>query len=229
MLKAHAGMMLFVFLSGALRTCVKEGAAVRSEAKAAAAESKALSESAAGMKGAADDLHYLSAAEKQVITEHNSTLKSIEESAILKEEKINWEEFVAEKIEDEMWDRLKEWGYEQADEWMVTRQAAKAVAFSKNGDVLCKMIQHKYNKVRISRDNLYDLLTGNKVEDLEIAKLKRIRVLYMFSDDYAAWILARLVKRSECDPEKMDALRNIAGERKIQNDGRLIRALNSCE
>ncbi|MFN4914689.1 MAG: hypothetical protein ACK5FT_05180 [Sphingomonadales bacterium] len=228
MLKAHAGIILMFFLSSALRTCVKETAAVRSEAKAAAAESKALSESAAGMKGAADELHYLSSTEKQLIGEHNSTLKSIEESAVLNEEKFNWEEFVAEKIEEEMWDRLKEWGIEKADEWIVTRQAAKSLAYSAKGDVLGKMIQNKYQKASITRDNVYDLLMGNKVDDLSIVKSKRIRILYMFSDDYAAWILARLAIRCDCDTDKMSDLQRIANERKIQDDGRIIRALNSC-
>ena len=229
MLKAHAGIILLVFLSSALRTCVKEGAAVRSEAKAAAAESKALSESAAGIKGAADDLHYLSAAEKQVVAEHNATLKSIEETAVIKEEKFNWEEFVAEKIEDELWDKLKEWGFEKADEFLITRMAAKSVAFSEKGDVLCKIIQHKYQKKNVSRDNLFDLLRGNKFEDLELTKIKRIRVLYMFSDDYAAWILARLIVRSDCDANQMNDLRKIAEGRKIQNDDRINKALNSCD
>ncbi len=229
MLKAHAGIILMLFLSSALRTCVKESAAVRSEAKAAAAESKALSESAAGMKGAADELHYLSAAEKQIVSEHNSTLKTIEESAVLKEEKLNWEEFVAEKIEEEMWDRLKEWGFEKADEWIVTRQAAKSLAYSPKGDVLGKMIQHKYSKQNITRDHVYDLLMGNKVDDLSIVKLKRIRILYMFSDDYAAWILARLVNRCNCDASKMKDLQKIAEARKINQDSRIVRALNSCD
>ena len=228
MLKVHAGIVCIIFLSSALRTCVREASVARSEAKAAAAESKALGESAAGMKGAADDLHYLSTAEKQLVSEHNSTLKTIEESAVLKDEKFNWEEFVAEKIEEEMWDRLKEWGIEKADEWIVTNQAAKSLAYSAKGDVLGKMIQNKYQKASITRDNVYDLLMGSKVDDLSIIKSKRIRVLYMFSDDYAAWILARLVIRCDCDSNKMNDLKRIANERKIQNDGRIIRALNSC-
>jgi len=228
MLKAHAGIIFMVFLSSALKTCVKEGAALRSEAKAASAESKALGESAAGMKGAADDLHYLSNAEKQIVNEHNSTLKTIEESAVLKEEKFNWEEFVAEKIEEEMWDKLKEWGFEKADELITTRLAARNIAYSAKGDVLAKMIQNKYQKNSISRDHVYDLLLGNKVEDLSIVKSKRIRILYMFSDDYAAWILARLAILCDCDTGKMSDLQRIANDRKIQNDGRIIRALNSC-
>ena len=217
------------FLSSALRTCVKESAAVRSEAKAAAAESKALSESAAGVKGAVDDLHYLNTAEKQIVSEHNSTLKSIEESAVLKEEKFNWEEFMAEKLEDEMWDRLKDWGFEKADEWIVTRLAAKSLAFSNKGDVLGKMIQHKYGKQNITRDQVYDLLMGNKVDELSIVKLKRIRILYMFSDDYVAWILAKLVIRCNCDASKMTDLQKIAQARKINQDIRIVRALNSCD
>lgn len=228
-MKVHAGIIFMVFLSSALKTCVREASLARSEAKAAAAESKALGESAAGMKGAADELHYLSTAEKQLVSEHNSTLKTIEESAVLKDEKFNWEEFVAEKIEEEMWDKLKEWGFEKADEWITTRLAARSIAYSAKGDVLAKMIQNKYQKNSISRDQVYDLLIGNKVEDLSIVKSKRIRILYMFSDDYAALILARLIVRSDCDADKMTDMKKIAAERKIDNDFRMIRALRSCQ
>lgn len=229
MFRAHSGILFFIFLSGALKTCVREAKVVSAEAKAGAAEARAMEESAVAARGAADDLHYLSSAEKQIFTEHPSTLKSFEESAVLKEENFNWEEFVAEKIEDEMWDKFKEWGFEKVDEWYMNQQAANSIAYSRTGDVLCKMAADKYKKSVVSRETLLGLLQGKPSGDMEITYEKRIRLFYRFSDEYATWIIAKWIVKSDCDADRVSELKRIAKERNLSNDRKLIRAINSCQ
>ena len=229
MFRAHAGILFFVFLSGALKTCVREAKVASAEAKAVAAEAKIVEESAAAAKTAADDLHYLSSAEKQILAEHPATLKTFEESAVLKEENFNWEEFVAEKIEDEMWDKLKEWGFDKADEWYMNRQAANSIAYSQTGDLLCKMLSDKYKKSAVTRETLLGLLQGKPLGDMEITYEKRIRLFYRFSDEYAAWIIAKWMIKSDCDTDQVSELKRIAKERNLSNDRKIIRAINSCQ
>jgi hypothetical protein len=147
----------------------------------------------------------------------------------LKEENFNWEEFVAEKIEDEMWDKLMEWGFDKADEWYMNRQAARTIAFSEVGDVLRKMVADKYKKVEVSRETMFGLLQGNPISDMEITYEKRIRLFYRFSDEYAAWIIAKWMIKSDCDTDQVSELKRIAKERNLSNDRKLIRAINSCQ
>jgi hypothetical protein len=229
MIRIKLGIVISVFLCGAVRTCSKNGSFLRTEAQVSSTESKILSKSAEGIKGAADDLHYLSATEKQIISKHNSNLKSIEGSTVLKEEKLTWDEFISENLRDELIMNLVEWGFEKEDPGKVITMAAKSVAYSEKGDIICKMIQQKKKlSYKLSRDNLFQLLVGNKIGDLEITKNRRVDILYRFSDNFAAWILARLIDRSKCDPIKMNDIRKIINDRKVQNDERLVKALNSC-
>ena len=218
-----------MFLSGALKTCVREAKVASAEVKAGAAEARVVEESAAAARTAADDLHYLSSAEKQILAEHPATLKTFEESAVLKEENFKWEEFVAEKIEDEMWDKLKEWGFDKADEWYMNRQAANSIAYSQTGDLLCKMLSDKYKKSAVTRETLLGLLQGKPLGDMEITYEKRIRLFYRFSDEYAAWIIAKWMIKSDCDTDQVSELKRIAKERNLSNDRKIIRAINSCQ
>ena len=218
-----------MFLSGALKTCVREAKVASAEVKAGAAEARVVEESAAAARSAADDLHYLSSAEKQIRAEHPATLKTFEESAVLKEENFKWEEFVAEKIEDEMWDKLKEWGFDKADEWYMNRQAANSIAYSQTGDLLCKMLSDKYKKSAVTRETLLGLLQGKPLGDMEITYEKRIRLFYRFSDEYAAWIIAKWMIKSDCDTDQVSELKRIAKERNLSNDRKIIRAINSCQ
>lgn len=218
-----------MFLSGALKTCVREAKVASAEVKAGAAEARVVEESAAAARNAADDLHYLSSAEKQILAEHPATLKTFEESAVLKEENFKWEEFVAEKIEDEMWDKLKEWGFDKADEWYMNRQAANSIAYSQTGDLLCKMLSDKYKKSAVTRETLLGLLQGKPLGDMEITYEKRIRLFYRFSDEYAAWIIAKWMIKSDCDTDQVSELKRIAKERNLSNDRKIIRAINSCQ
>lgn len=218
-----------MFLSGALKTCVREAKVASAEVKAGAAEARVVEESAAAARSAADDLHYLSSAEKQILAEHPATLKTFEESAVLKEENFKWEEFVAEKIEDEMWDKLKEWGFDKADEWYMNRQAANSIAYSQTGDLLCKMLSDKYKKSAVTRETLLGLLQGKPLGDMEITYEKRIRLFYRFSDEYAAWIIAKWMIKSDCDTDQVSELKRIAKERNLSNDRKIIRAINSCQ
>ena len=218
-----------MFLSGALKTCVREAKVASAEVKAGAAEARVVEESAAAARTAADDLHYLSSAEKQILAEHPATLKTFEESAVLKEDNFKWEEFVAEKIEDEMWDKLKEWGFDKADEWYMNRQAANSIAYSQTGDLLCKMLSDKYKKSAVTRETLLGLLQGKPLGDMEITYEKRIRLFYRFSDEYAAWIIAKWMIKSDCDTDQVSELKRIAKERNLSNNRKIIRAINSCQ
>jgi hypothetical protein len=87
----------------------------------------------------------------------------------------------------------------------------------------------KYKKSAVTRETLLGLLQGKPLGDMEITYEKRIRLFYRFSDEYAAWIIAKWMIKSDCDTDQVSELKRIAKERNLSNDRKLIRAINSCQ
>ena len=230
MLKAHSSVFCIVLLSSIFKTCTRDVSYLsRTEAKASAAKYNTIGESAANIKGAVEDFHYLSDSEKRIMNEHKASLKEVEESAALKESNFNLMEEIRDKILEEARDQLIEWGFEKYDILVTTHMAAKSIAYSPTGEMLAKIIRNKEGKKDINRDDIFELLVGNSVGDLFFSEQLRMRILYKYSNDYAVWVLARLVTRINCNNNKLMALKNIASERKINKDNRLIQAFKSCE
>lgn len=107
--------------------------------------------------------------------------------------------------------------------------AAKSIAYSSTGDVLAKIFCNEKFKNDISRYDVFLLLIGYSVGDLSISKQIRVKIMYRYSDDYAAWVLASMLSISNCNINKLKAIKNIAFERKINNDNRIIQAFNACK
>jgi len=227
MLNAYFGLILLMLLSGAFRSCGKTGINTHKQSTTTASKVKALK-----LKQAVDNLDFLSISEKEILAESPYTLQIKKEYQVINDEK-EVIRIIEKELKEDLRDQLVEWMFDKVDEGIVTLQAAKEIAYSKEGDVLCKIIEHSYKKhsnntIKLSCENLEDLLIGNEINDVKLSKINRIRLLYRFSDDYAAWFIARLIQSSGCIKTHIRELGIISQNRMIQKDKRLMGAFNSC-
>ncbi len=227
MLNAHFGLISLMLLSGAFRSCGKTGINTHKQATTTASKVKALN-----LKRAVDNLDFLSTSEKEILAERPYILQINKEFQVIKDEN-EVIKIIETQLKEELRDQLAEWMFDKVDEWVVTLRAAKEIAYTREGDVLCKIIEHSHKKhsnntIKLSRENLEDLLIGNEVNDVKLSKINRIRLLYRFSDDYAAWFIARLIQSSGCIKTHIRELGIISQNRMLQKDKRLMAAFNSC-
>ena len=207
-------IFLFITLMGAgmLKNCSRNGA------KISATEAKLVA------KNADDFITLLPAYEKEILKEAITSVTLFENSKVLKDAKFKADfeivsdvlSFISNIIDPDLF----------KDENSLNKfidAAARDLAFSKKGIIISNIIQYKKN-IKLSDFELYKLLILDEVKGIKLNKKSRDKLLYTYSDKYAALYLSSCLIQAKCNREIEKELTRVINYRGL-SDNKWIRKI----